>query len=200
MSDDEKARLVDEAVAQAEAAADAGAAEALSRCEQAYERTKSPRLLWPMAVLHGKLRQPGRGLMRLAEYEEKFPAALMPAGRREEIRRLREVLKGQMGAPVASAPREPALQKAERGRARDMGWVKWTLWGVGGAGVVAGGVLLGLDGRQSCPLAEARMCPTELDTGRAGAGLLGAGVSLLGAGVVLLLVERRVPAGERPGR
>lgn len=194
-SEDEQARLVDEALAQAEAAPEASAAEALARCEQVFAQTKSPRLLWPMAVLHGRLRQPQRGLARLSEYAAKFPAERMPPGREAEMALLRRVLTGQasLGAEAVPATRE-------RG-ARSAGWVKWTLGGLGAAGMVAGGVLLGLDGRQSCATADQRTCATELGTGGAGAGLLGAGAGLLGAGVVVLLGERlRGPATERPGR
>lgn len=190
LSEDEQAQKVDEALAQAEAASEAGAAEALARCEQVLALTKSPRLLWPLAVLHGRLRQPQRGLARLGEYEAKFPVERMPPGRAAEMALLRTLLSGQ-GAEVTPAARA----RAERPAA---GWVKWTLGGLGAAGMVVGGVLLGLDGRQSCATADQRTCATELGTGGAGAGILGAGAGLIGAGVVVLLGERlRGPAGER---
>lgn len=67
---------------------------------------------------------------------------------------------------------------------------KWLSLGTGLAAVVAGGVLLGVDGRQDCGTAPVQ-CPTVLDTRVAGATVLTGGLLLLGSAAVLWALERR---------
>ena len=61
--------------------------------------------------------------------------------------------------------------------------------GIGLAGVIAGGVLWGLDGLQSCPAAP--LCPTALDSKTPGVGVLAGGLGLTVASAILLGVELR---------
>lgn len=61
--------------------------------------------------------------------------------------------------------------------------------GIGLAGVIAGGVLWGLDGTQSCPAAP--YCPTALDTQTTGVGILAGGLGLTVASAILIGVELR---------
>jgi hypothetical protein len=63
------------------------------------------------------------------------------------------------------------------------------LGGIAIAGVIAGGVLWGLDGLQSCP--QAPMCSTALDSQATGIGLLSAGLGLGGAALLLGLIDDR---------
>ena len=62
--------------------------------------------------------------------------------------------------------------------------------GIGLAGVIAGGVLWGLDGLQSCPAAP--LCPTALDSKTTGVGVLAGGLGLTVASAILLGVELRL--------
>lgn len=74
-------------------------------------------------------------------------------------------------------------------RPRTLRTVGWTLVGIGAAGALSGGVLLGLDGRQDCPLASIGHCPDELDTRAAGILSLTVGGLGLGVGAALLLID-----------
>lgn len=60
---------------------------------------------------------------------------------------------------------------------------------IGLGAVIAGGVLWGLDGLQSCPAAP--LCPTALDTKTTGIGIFAGGLGLSVASAILLGVELR---------
>lgn len=77
----------------------------------------------------------------------------------------------------------------EAGPRRPVRTAAVVLGGIGIAGIVAGGVLWGLDGRQSCP--QAPMCRFALDSKATGVGLLSAGLGLGGAALILGILDAR---------
>lgn len=82
---------------------------------------------------------------------------------------------------------DPAAAWAQRARPGRTAAI--VIGSIGLGGVIAGGVLWGLDGMQSCPAAP--MCPTALDTKTLGVGVLAGGLGLSVASAILLGIELR---------
>ncbi len=96
-------------------------------------------------------------------------------------------------APPALAPPEPAPASAPPAPAPPPWWqtartYAWASLGLGLAAVVPGGVLVGMDGKETCDAPDGARRPRVYDTLVPGAVLLGAGAALLGTALLLALL------------
>jgi hypothetical protein len=121
------------------------------------------------------------------------PIRLDPGAHRVELQvgrsAFREVtLKpGEAQAVELTLAPEAATRPAAPPPKRGVRTAACVLTGIGVGAVIAGAVLWGLDGLQSCPAAP--MCPTALDSRTTGIGVFSAGLGLTASSLILLGVE-----------
>jgi tetratricopeptide (TPR) repeat protein len=103
-------------------------------------------------------------------------------------------------ADKAAAEKARMLAAAEYrrkyGPRRPLNIAKWTVAGAGVAMVIAGSVLMALDGRPVCPanmpmVPGQILCPSELDTKLTGGLILGGGLLALSGAAVLFVFDYR---------
>lgn len=99
-------------------------------------------------------------------------------------------------AEKAASEKSAAEWKKKFGPTRPLNLAKWGAVGVGVALIVAGSVLIGVDGQPVCSadmpqMTGQKLCPNELDTKNAGIGVLVGGVAALGGAAGLFVADYR---------
>ena len=102
----------------------------------------------------------------------------------------------KVAAEKAAAEKAAAEWKKKYGPTRPLNLAKWGAVGVGVALIVAGAVLIGVDGQPVCSadmpqMTGQKLCPNELDTKNAGIGVLVGGVAALGGAAGLFVADYR---------
>ena len=102
-----------------------------------------------------------------------------------------EKRKAEERATAEKAAADAAYRK-KYGPGRPLNIAKWAVGGAGVLTLIAGAVLMGLDGRPTCDRAEGqKLCPEELATLAPGGALLGAGVLMLGGSAALFVLDHK---------
>jgi tetratricopeptide (TPR) repeat protein len=187
---------------------------AIEEFRGAYELKQVPIILFSLAQAH---RKAGHYKEAIETYErflgsdpkeqlkleaQKFldesKAALQ--AQEEEKRKAEEKAAEEKAAAEKAAAEKAAAEKAAAeaayrkkfGPKRPLNLAKWALGGAGVLTLVAGAVLMGLDGRPTCQREPGqRLCPEELDTIVPGGVLLGAGALMLGGSAALFVLDHK---------
>lgn len=184
---------------------------AIEEFQAVYEQKPTPILLFNLAQAHRKAGHKAQALDLYERFrnENEDTEPKLKSDTEQYIAELKAGLEAEKQASKAAAAKVAAEQAAvERSRkfgpTRPLNIAKWTLAGVGVALIVAGGVLLGLDGRPVCSadmpqMTGQKLCPNELDTRLTGGVVLGAGVAALGTSAALFIVDyKQLREANRP--
>jgi tetratricopeptide (TPR) repeat protein len=187
---------------------------AIDEFRAAYELKQVPIILFSLAQAH---RKAGHYKEAMETYErflgtdpkeqlkaeaqkflEESKAAL--AAQDEEKRKAEEKAAAEKAAAEKAAAEKAAAEKAaaeaeyrkKYGPGRPLNIAKWAVGTAGVLTLVAGAVLMGLDGRPTCDRADGqKLCPEELATIAPGGVLLGAGALMIGGSAALFVLDHK---------
>ncbi len=198
---------------------------AIEEFQGLYEQKPQPILLFNLAQAHRKAGHKAQALDLYERYLREAPSSELSAETSGYITELKKQIEDEKQAEKAAADKaaaekaaaekaavekqqadkaaaEQAAQqwKKKYGPARPLNLAKWGAVGVGVALVVAGAVLIAVDGQPVCPadmpqMTGQKLCPNELDTKVAGIGVLVGGVAALGGAAGLFYADYRYMRG-----
>ncbi len=198
---------------------------AIEEFQGLYEQKPQPILLFNLAQAHRKAGHKAQALDLYERYLREAPSSELSAETSGYVTELKKQIEDDKQAEKAAAEKAAAEKaaaekaaaekaaaekaateqasaawKKKYGPTRPFNIAKWGAVGVGVALVVAGAVLIGVDGQPVCPadmpqMTGQKLCPNELDTKVAGIGILAGGVVALGGAAGLFYADYRYMRG-----
>lgn len=198
---------------------------AIEEFQGLYEQKPQPILLFNLAQAHRKAGHRQQALDLYERYLREAPSSELSAEtsgyitelkKQVEEDKLAEKAAAEKAAAEKAAAEKAAAEKAaaekamseqaaaawkkKYGPGRPLNIAKWAAVGVGVGLIVAGAVLIGLDGQPVCSADRPQMpgqklCPNELDTKLAGIGILVGGAAALGGAAGLFYADYRYMRG-----